>query len=108
MTDALVLKKGAFDNSCDKHLGYYGMCIVDNMKVNHPLRYLSLLLSGELNSTVKAREEELFELKLDLMSEIQKKIPRPQTLSFLQTASYNEDVALIVEPFIHEELKKAV
>lgn len=108
MTNSLSLNSKPLGAENEIPLGYYGMCIMDNMKANHPIRYLSLAVNGKLQSAVKAREEELVELKLDMMAEIQKKFPRPQTLSFLQTASYTEEIALIVEPFIHEALQKAI
>lgn len=108
MTDALLLNRNSLNTESDIRLGYYGMCIKENMKANHPLRYFTLMLNNKLMPAVKEREDELIELKLDMMEEIQKKFPRPQTLSFWDSASYNEEIASIVEPFIHEELNKAI
>ena len=89
-------------------LGRYGAEIIRMMKENFPNRYWQLLLSGNLLQTVYRREQEIKRLRLELLSELTKKYPRPKTDLFAFVAKHMSVLGEAVDEVIEKELKKPI
>lgn len=89
-------------------LGRYGVEILRTMKRDYPNRYWQLVLSGTLMERIYLREKEIENLRLLLLSELEKKYPRPKTSSFLEIAAHMSILAEAAEEVTERELKKPV
>lgn len=92
----------------DSPLGEYGFSIIKNMRENYPERYWRMSFGGELMKKVNQRELELEEFKFFLVSEIEKKFPRPKTESFMEIASHMSLIGEQAEEIIRKEIIKPI
>lgn len=92
----------------DFPLGSYGCELLKYMKKNHPDRYWELSFNGDLMKKLHTREIELMDFKMDMMSELEKKFPRPKTENFLEIASHMDLIDEQAETIIKQELLKPI
>lgn len=96
------------DNRDGPPLGSYGLEILRNMKQNYPDRYWQLTFDGTLMEKIRAREEELMDLKLRLMDELERRFPRPRTDSFLAVASHMSELAEEADQVVGGQLQRPI
>ncbi len=89
-------------------LGAYGREILSNMRENYPERYWQLSFEGTLMEKIRAREQELAEQKLTLLTQLEQNDPRPRSDSFLAVANHMTRLAEEAEAAMADEIKKPV